>query len=545
MNNDEVVSRLGEAAVTIASGLELAEILQHVVEAAASLLDAHYAALGVVGDDDTLAEFVHTGFDGDAERIGHFPEGRGILGLLIRDARPLRLSDLTTHPRSVGFPAGHPPMRSFLGVPIRVGGHVYGNLYVTEKHTGAGFTAADEELAVTLAAIAGAAVANASLYGATRRRERSLDAVREISGEILSGTDGSGVLQLIAERASELMGGALAVICVPRPGHEQTQLDIRAAAGRDSSTQTGAVVPGASSTAGEAMRTGSLVVTDRTPSELSTAMKQQSATAAVGVPLLVRGEPYGALVLAASHLGDDALRLAETFANHASVMVEYSRARAELERLLLIEERERIGRDLHDSVIQRLFATGLQLQALASRLAHEDPDVADTLSDAVDGLDDTIAQIRATIFALQPPALPTDTPHVTGERIHELVAGVVAESARALGFEPALVLPNDPEVEVPRDIAANLLVVVREGLSNVARHASATEVVVEVELGEECVARVTDDGIGLPPEVPTGGHGLSNMRHRAAAVGGDFAVNERREGGTILEWRVRGVGIRA
>ncbi len=541
MNNDEVVSRLGEAAINIASGLELADILQHVVDAAASLLDARYAALGVVGDADRLVEFVHTGFDGDAERIGHLPEGRGILGLLIRDARPLRLTDLTTHPESVGFPPGHPTMRSFVGVPIRVRERVFGNLYVTEKRAGAEFTAVEEELALTLAAIAGAAVANASLYGETRRRERSLDAVREISGEILSGTDGSGVLQLIAERASELMGGALAVICVPRPGHEQADLVIHAAAGGRASALLGTVVPGAASTAGEVMRTARLVVTDRAPSELAGVMGDQPAAAAVGVPLLVRGTPFGALILAAPTLGDDDLRLAETFANHASVMVEYSRARTELERLMLIEERERIGRDLHDSVIQRLFATGLQLQALASRLARRDPEVAGALGDAVDALDDTIAQIRATIFALQPPEMSSDTAEVTAERIHELVAGVIAESSRALGFEPALLVPNDPDVMVPRDVAAHLLVVVREGLSNVARHASATEVVVEVELGDECIARVTDDGIGLPPEVPAGGRGLSNMRHRAAAVGGDFAVNERREGGTILEWRVRAV----
>ncbi len=539
MNNDDVVSRLGDAAVKIASGLELADILQHVVEAAAGLLDARYAALGVVDDDDTLAEFVHTGFDGDAEQIGHLPEGHGILGLLIREARPLRLTDLTTHPQAVGFPPGHPQMRSFVGVPIVVGDRVYGNLYVTEKRGGGAFTATDEQIAVTLAAAAGGAVSNAIQFGATRRRERSLDAVREISGEILSGTDGGRVLDLIAERASELMGGALAVICVPRTGDDHALLDVRAAAGGAASTLAGAMVPEESSMAGEVMRTGRLVVADRMPSELKPAIGDQPAITAVGLPLLVRGQPFGALILAAPYLNDDDLRLAETFANHASVMVEYSRAGAELERLLLIEERERIGRDLHDTVIQRLFATGLQLQSMASRLEYDDPELADTLGQAVDGLDDIITQIRVTIFALQPPPLTSDTADVTAERIHELVAGVVAESARALGFEPALVLPNDPELLVPQDIAAHMLVVVREGLSNVARHASATDVIVELELGEEYVARVTDNGVGLPHEVPVGGNGLVNMRHRADAVGGDFAVSERREGGTVLEWRVR------
>jgi GAF domain-containing protein len=207
MSNDEVVSRLTDAVVTVASGLELSNVLQQVVEAAATLLDARYAALGVIGDENWLREFVHTGFDGDIEAIGHLPEGHGILGLLIHDARPLRLDDLTTHPRSVGFPEGHPMMRSFVGVPIRAREQVYGNLYVTEKRNGSAFTERDEQLAVALAATAGAAVDNAFLYGATKRRERSLNALREISGEILGGADDDQVLDLIVDHARELVDG--------------------------------------------------------------------------------------------------------------------------------------------------------------------------------------------------------------------------------------------------------------------------------------------------------------------------------------------------
>lgn len=542
MHSDEVVARLGDATAKIASGLELAEVLQHVVEAAASLLDARYAALGVIGDDDTLTEFVHTGFDGDAEAIGHLPEGLGILGALIKDARPLRLDDLTQHPQSVGFPEGHPSMHSFVGVPIRARGRVFGNLYVTEKHGGAGFTAHDEQLALALAATAGVAVDNAALYGATRRRERSLDAVREISREILAGTDGGRVLHLIAERASELLGGALAVICVPRSEARGAELDVRAAVGIGAGSLTGTQVSAESSMAGEVMRTGQVVVSDWTPSELAGAMRDDPPATAVGIPLLVRGEPFGALTFAAPDLADDDLRLAETFANHASVMVEYSRARAELERLLLIEERERIGRDLHDSVIQRLFATGLQLQAAAARHEHEHPELSASLRETVDGLDDIISQIRATIFALHPPDLTADAAEVQAERLHELAAGIVAEARRALGFEPELLLPNDPQATVPSDIAAHLLVVVREGLSNVARHASATRATVEIELGDHYVARITDNGVGVPSQVPAGGSGLVNMHQRAVVVGGRFALNERREGGTILEWRVRSAG---
>lgn len=537
MSNDEVVSRLTDAMVTVASGLDLPSVLQQIAEAAATLLDARYAALGVIGDDGGLVEFVHTGFDGDIDKIGHLPEGHGILGLLIHDARPLRLDDLTTHPRSVGFPDGHPMMRSFLGVPIRARDQVYGNLYVTEKGDGSTFTEREEQLAIALGAVAGAAVNNALHYGATRRREQSLDALREISGEILSGADDEQVLDLVADHARELVDGMLALISVPH--RLDDTLVVRAAAGPAARDLAGSQLPAKGSLAAAVMQEGCAIVTDQVPAELIDALAGTRDTSVVGVPMLVRGEPYGALVVASDHLADDHLRLIETFGNHASVVIEYSRARHELERLLLIEERERIGRDLHDSVIQRLFATGLELQALAARRERSDGELAAILSNAVDGLDDTISQIRATIFALQPPQLSDTAGEVTAAELHRLVANIVAESARALGFRPQLVLPNKPDATVPRDVAAHMLVVLREGLSNVARHASATEATVEIELDDGFVARVTDNGVGLPPEVPIGGNGLVNMRRRAEAVGGQFAINEAREGGTILEWRVR------
>jgi signal transduction histidine kinase len=536
--DDAVIARIGDAAVTVASGLELADVLQHVVEAAAELLDARYAALGVIGDDRGLAEFVHTGFDGDLDRIGHLPRGDGILGLLIRDARPLRLDDLTTHPQSVGFPDGHPPMRTFVGTPIRVRERVYGNLYVTEKRDGRPFTDADEQLAVLVAAAAGAAIDNAIRFNATRQRERSLEAVREISGEILGGSDQDRVLELIAERALELTDAALAVICVPQTAAPETSLGVRAAAGSRAAQLRGAVVSRASSLTGAVMRARSVVVADDLPPELAAVAGTGSELIAVGAPLLIRGEPYGALTVAVSRLGDQERDLIQTFANHAGVIVEYARARAEVERLLLIEERERIGRDLHDTVIQRLFAMGLELQSLVSRHPQE-AHLTATLGAAIDGLDEIITQIRATIFALQPPSLTDISGASNAGRIHELVAEIVAEARRPLGFEPELILPNDPETPVPGNIAAHVLVVVREALSNIARHAAATEATVEVELGRQVLVRVTDNGVGLPPHLPAGGNGLANMRHRATAVGGEFTIDRTVEGCTVLEWRVQ------
>jgi signal transduction histidine kinase len=534
--DDAVISRIADAAVTVATGLELADVLQHVVEAAADLLDARYAALGVIGDDRMLAEFVHTGFDGDIDRIGHLPRGDGILGLLIRDARPLRLEDLTTHPAAVGFPEGHPPMRTFVGTPIRVRDRVYGNLYVTEKRDGRAFTEADQQLAELVAAAAGAAVDNAIRYSATRRRERSLEVVREITGEILGGSGQDRVLDLIAERALELTDAALAVICVPRRATDASALDVRAAAGSRAAQVRGAVVSTASSLTGEVMRARSAVIAERLPPELAAVADVRPDLRAIGAPVLIRGEPYGALTVAVSRVGHEQRDLVQTFANHAGVIVEYTRARAELDRLLLIEERERIGRDLHDTVIQRLFAMGLELQSLVARHA-DDEHLAATLGVAIDGLDDIITQIRATIFALQPPTLTDAGSESTAARVHDLVAAIIDEARRPLGFEPELVLPNDPDTRVPGDIAAHLLVVVREALSNIARHASATRASVELDLGPEVRVRVADNGVGLPPDLPAGGNGLANMRHRAQAVGGEFQINRMVEGGTVLEWR--------
>jgi signal transduction histidine kinase len=543
MKDNGLLERLRDAVVTVASGLELEAVLQNVVEAAATLLDARYAALGVIGEDDLLTRFVHTGFDGDLERVGHPPHGLGILGLVIREGKPLRLHDLSRHPEAVGFPDGHPPMRSFLGVPILVQDVVYGRLYITEKQGENEFTERDEQLATALAATAGAAVHNALLYGATRRRERSLDAIREISGEIVGGSSDDRVLDLIAERARELMDADVAVICVPRGPALERLLSVRAASGSGAVPAKGSTVTVDDSLAGEVMRRGRLVSARWVPSELASAMEADSGNTAVGVPLRVRGEPFGALTLAARRFGDEQRRLVETFADQASMMLEYSRTKEELERLLLVEERERIGRDLHDTVIQRLFATGLELQTLAARYERGEPDLALRLVTAADGLDDIITQIRATVFALQPPDIEEGaTTNVSVARIRELAVGIVAECMRGLGFEPEVVLVGDPGRTVPSHIAAHMLVVVREGLRNVARHAGATAAVVEIEAGDAFVARVRDNGVGFVQGSTPGGSGLHNMRERARAVGGEVEVVASAEGGTVLEWRAPAAG---
>ncbi|MEA2931400.1 MAG: hypothetical protein QOI56_185 [Actinomycetota bacterium] len=365
------LNQLLDAVLALASDLETPTMLRRIVEAAVALVDARYGALGVLDETGTrLAQFITVGIDDDTHRlIGDLPEGHGILGLLIVDAVPLRLPDLREHPDSSGLPPHHPPMRSFLGVPVRVRDEVFGNLYLTDKTTAEVFTDVDEELVVGLAAAAGVAIENARL--------------------------------------------------------------------------------------------------------------------------------------------------------HARVQ-EYA----------LVEDRERIARDLHDTVIQRLFATGLSLQGTA-RLVWSDADAAvSRIEAAVDDLDLTVKHIRSAIFKLE------SSPLRSGSGLRDGVLALAREAAGALGFEPRCFFDGPVDSGIDDDLAAELLATVREALTNVARHARAMQVGVEVVVADQVLLRVTDDGIGPPvPDTPRG-HGLRNMQARATGHGGLFELRAAPGGGTVLEWRV-------
>lgn len=388
--------QLLDAVVSIGSDLDLPTMLHRLVEVATDLVDARYGALGVLDDTGTrLAQFITVGVSEEERRaIGPLPSGHGILGLLIVDAKPLRLPDLRAHPDSYGFPPNHPPMRSFLGVPIRVRDQVFGNLYLTDKQSAEAFTDVDEELAVALASAAGVAVENARLH-------------------------------------------------------------------------------------------------------------------------------------------------------------------ARIHELAVVEDRERIARDLHDTVIQRLFATGLSLQATPA-LVRNDPDRAiERITAAVDELDVTVRHIRTAIFDLE----RTGTDH---EGLRSDILAMLSDSAESLGFEPRVVFDGPVDTAVPPEVGEQLLVTLREALTNVARHAHASRVEVDVEVGDGVELRVADDGVGIaadvdsdrpdePREVEAGdvetgdvetderaptGRGLRNMAARAEQLGGGCTVSARPEGGTLVRWCV-------
>jgi signal transduction histidine kinase len=513
---DRRLERLLEAVLAISDDLELEAMLGRVISAACELVDARYGALGVIDEDgEALSAFVHHGVDAaTVRRIGELPDGRGILGLLIDEPTPLRLEDLSTHPLSYGFPPGHPPMHTFLGVPIRVRSQAYGNLYLTEKRDGSPFTEEDESLLVGLAAVAGAAIANARLYDEARTREVWRSAVLEVAETVLSGSPTGVVRHRVAELGCALVeADAACLVEAGPPG-----LRVLASVGDGPALGP---VDHPDSPAHVALEEGRAVRAQRGPI---------LDRAAMWVPVRVKREVLGAVGVGRERpFTRREERLLEEFAAQVSFAWTFERAQADLQRLSLIEDRERIGRDLHDTVIQRLFATGLSLQATIRR-CDALPEVAERLEQAVDDIDETVKEIRTTIFALQ------DSGGTTRGVRHRILE-VVEELEHTLPVRPRIQFDGPVDTVVTETVLAHLVPVVREALTNVAKHARATDVRLElVVFSGRLVVRVTDDGVGVPARI-SGGFGLRNLRERATSLGGSLQVGTREDGtGTLLEW---------
>ncbi|MFC0527662.1 GAF domain-containing sensor histidine kinase [Phytohabitans kaempferiae] len=520
----ERLRSLLDAVVGIGSGLELRGMLTRIVEAACALVGARYGALGVVGPDRTLVEFITHGISPELHaQIGDLPHGRGVLGLLIEDPRPLRLPDITKHPNSYGFPPSHPPMHSFLGTPIRIRDQVFGNLYLAEKRGAAEFTEDDEEIAVALAAAAGVAIENARLFATAHRRERWLAATAEITNVLLGQVDRTSALQLVARRAREVAEAQLVLVLLA--DEDAGQLTVEVVDG-SAPGLAGTTVPLADTAFGQAVSDAGYMVIDDLGKAGAWSTPISTGPALI-TPLAAADALHGVLVVAhpagASSRPED-IPMLRTFAGQAALALERARAQDEREQILVLEDRERIARDLHDVVIQRLFATGLHLQT-AAQLASR-PDLAQRISGAVDDLDTTIRDIRTAIFELRTPvnaALRTE--------VRDLVAG----AAESLGFRPGLRLDGPLDSAVPDELRPDLLAVVREALSNAARHAHASSVDVSVEVrGGRVTVVVVDDGVGMTGAEPRGG--LVNLRERAQRRGGDFTVRPADPTGTRLVW---------
>ncbi|MFD7970916.1 sensor histidine kinase [Streptomyces clavifer] len=530
------VHTLLEAVLSVGRELELEQVLRRIVEAATSLVDARYGALGVIGEDRMLSDFIPVGVDDETwTAIGDLPSGHGLLGELVRHPEPLRLGELSEHPAFRGFPPHHPSMHSFLGVPIRVRGKVFGNLYLTEKRGAGKFDAEDEAVLMTLAVAAGVAIENSRLFEQSCLRERWLASASDVTNSLLSGRPRAEVMGQILEHAYKNVAADLGLIAVPVEGAEK--LRIALAVGQNSDNYHGEFVSLREGCLGraftEAETSISLDIEHDTRSGSGSGRWPGFGPAMV-VPLgSGHTDPRGALFLArdrrAGAFSADAFASLKVFSRQASLAMELAERRKDAVQLALLEDRDRIARDLHDLAIQRLFATGMTLQGALRFVTH--PEAEQRLLRAVDDLDMTIKIIRSTIFGLR--AQKTESALRPGLRSR--VAQAVEAATGPLGFAPALRVEGLVESRVPVALADHVIAVLVEALSNTARYARATSVDVHLTVtADRTTLTVTDDGVGLPADAKFSG--IKNMRDRARIAGGELRISVPPGGGTRLTW---------
>ena len=534
MTAQQRLRRLLTANRSIVQELSLPAVLHRIVDTARDVAGARYAALGVIGADGLLEEFLHVGLDDEAvQRIGELPKGRGVLGALIEDPKPIRLTRIADDRRSSGFPDGHPPMTTFLGVPIVSREAVFGNLYLTDRIDGGPFTAEDEELVLALAATAGIAIENARLYEESRRRQEWLRASGEISRQLLDPeAEHADTLHRIATSVKRLASADVVTLVRPT-SDDPTQLEVVVATGAAEHELVGLRYPNVDSIAWRAMQEGHgirIEAVDQQPGVYLHLRPYVPVSQAMALPLRGETGPRGAIVagriIPHAPFTEADLDMAETFAGQAAIALELSDARVDQQRLGVLEDRDRIAHDLHDHVIQRLFAAGLSLQSIASTTSDED--VAHRLTRTVDELDETIRQIRTTIFALQDDS---------SRSLRGTALEVVDQLAPLLPVRPDLQLVGPLDTVVDDAIIGDVEAVLRESLTNVAKHAQAAKIRVRVQADAQRLAlTVTDNGIGLGTS--TRRSGLTNLHRRAERHGGEFDVSNAPGGGLRLRWSI-------
>ncbi len=513
--------------------LGLETVLRHIVQAACALAGARYGALGVIAHDGGLEQFIHVGIDDElVDAIGHLPEGKGLLGALITDPHPIRLARISDDGRSSGFPANHPPMSSFLGVPVRVRGEVFGNLYLTESAAGQ-FTDEDEELVRSLAVTAGTAISNARLYSESRLQQRWLSASVEISAQLLTSA-GEDPLRMIARRAGEIAEADVVTVALLTADAAEVMIEV--AVGDSAQELLGQKFHLDDTLAGKAIQDGAPLLlrsasdsADRT----STLESVFEPGPVMVVPLVGTGKVLGALTMARA-VGKSAfspadLSMAAGFANHASLAIELAAARADQQRMVLFEDRDRIARDLHDHVIQQLFAIGLSLEGVAAVVGANEG-VAQKLRDRVSDIDRTIRQIRTSIFELRGPL--DSGPDGLRSRVLEIAGDVSV----ALGFTPGVAFAGSVDLLVGAALADDIAACVREALTNVAKHAQASTASVDVAVdAHEVTVEVNDNGVGIGDNGRSSG--LTNLKIRAEQRHGTLELSRIPTGGTKLSWK--------
>lgn len=517
-----------DAMLTVTSGLDLDTTLRTIVHAATELIDARYGALGVRGHDHELVEFIYEGIDATTRSlIGPLPQGHGVLGVLIDDPKPIRLNNIHDHPASVGFPPNHPPMSTFLGVPVRIRDEVYGNLYLTEKAGGQPFSDDDEVLAQALAAAAGIAIDNARLYEQARSRQSWIQATRDIGTQLLSGIHPSQVFRLVADEALKLTGADMALVAVPAdpdlPVAEVDELDVV-----ETSGEIAGVAP-------SMIRLGDTIVgaafRQRAPFRGNGDDDPTGALSGAGpilvLPLRITGTVAGVVITArirdAHPFTDEQLDSMATFADQAALAWQLAITQRHMRELDLLTERDRIARDLHDHVIQRLFAIGLGLQGTVARTRSTE--TQQRLAEYVDDLQGVIQEIRTAIFDLHGNSAGQTR---LRRRLDEAIAQFAGSGVRTVSQF------SGPLSVIEPALADHAEAVVREAISNAVRHGGASEVGVLVKVGDALSIEVTDNGCGMPDDVTASG--LNNLRERAADSAGTFSIGPASAGGTVVRW---------
>ena len=525
-----------EASLAISSELSLDALLRRLVEAAAALTGARYGALGVIDPSGSqLERFLTTGIDDETHAaIGELPRGRGILGALIRDARPLRLHDLKDDQRSVGFPPNHPPMRSFLGVPILLRGVAYGNFYLTEKAGDEDFTEEDQELVTLLAGQAAVAIENARLYEASQQWSRQLESLNEVGNALATETDLDRLLDLVARRLRELLGARFVGVLLPAG---DAALRFAAVAGDEGVALQGRTIPRSASKAGRVIERGR---SERIDSVLDDPEVDREVSRALGartglwVPLVVRGRTIGVIEVhdklgADARFSDTDLRIAETFATRAAVAVDLSQriARDALRRVVDAQERERrrLARELHDETGQALTSILLGLRSLEEVVQGDEPREATAkLRELVVA---TLQDVRQLAVELRPKVLDDFGLVPALERLTETFG---AQTRIDVQFEPGLA-----DERLPGEVETALYRIVQESLTNVVKHAQAAHVsVLLTRRGGSVAAVIEDDGRGFEPGEADGGFGLEGMRERIQLLDGTLTIESAPGGGTTL-----------
>jgi two-component system, NarL family, sensor histidine kinase DevS len=528
---------LVDAGIALSSELSLDALLQQLVETAAQLTGARYAALGVIDQSGTgLERFLTTGIDAETHAaIGDLPRGRGILGVLIREAKPLRLDKLGDDPRAVGFPANHPPMQSFLGVPILLRGVAYGNLYLTEKEGGRSFTDEDEELTQLLAAQAAVAIENTRLYETSNRWLRHLESLSEIGDALAGELELDPLLGLVARRLRTLIGARLVLVALPETGRDRLRIAAADGEGSDAYGLVDVELELAGSKTGRVLERGRSERVDSVlddPEMDQQVARRMGVRSALYVPLVADGRPIGVVVAhdklgATSSFTDEDLRLTESLAARAATAVALSQrvSRDAVRRVVEAQEleRARLARELHDETGQALTSILLGLKSLEGRDA--DRPAVDELRELVVS---TLQSVRRLAVELRPAALDDFGLVPAVERLRDIVE---EQSRISVDVESEL-----GDGRLPAEAETALYRIAQEAFTNVVKHADASRVTLRLSRRDDAVMLVVqDDGTGFDPAlVRDGSLGLVGMRERVALLGGRLTIESSEGAGTML-----------